>query len=318
MKRWQAVSLALAGCVLGSNYAVAQSTAESSVVSAQPMHVEPLEDSGLIDAGDPVQELVTIEQFNRLQQQLDDLVAGQAMASTPAVPETKKSYPDFKITGFFQLDTAYFDQSDASVATLGDIQDGTGFRRARIAAVDNLTERASYQMEFDFAQAQARFVDVWGQIKDTPVGNVRIGRFRQPFGMSELTSIRELPFLERPTVFALAPFRQTGIMLFDTAVDEQMTWAVSGFRTLSDNFGNVYGDNGGYGTAERITALLIDRGDCRVLHVGLDHSYLNPGRDQIQYASQDEIFVGQQPNFGPTGLSVLGCRLARARVYAAN
>lgn len=160
-------------------------------------------------------------------------------------------------------------------------------------------------MEFDFAQAQARFVDVWGQIKDTPLGNVRIGRFRQPFGMEELTGVRELAFLERPTPFALVPFRQTGIMLFDTALEESMTWAVSGFRTLSDNFGNVYGDNGGFGISERFTFLAWDSGDSGLLHLGFDHSYLDPGRDQLQYASQDEIFIGQQPNLGPTSLSVL-------------
>lgn len=93
-------------------------------------------------------------------------------------------------------------------------------------------------------------------------------------------------------------------MLFDTAIDEQMTWAVSGFRTLADNFGNVYGDSGGYGTAERFTGLLVDRGDCGIVHVGLDHSFLQPARDELRYATQDEIFVGQQPGFGPAGLSV--------------
>ncbi|MDA8744403.1 porin [Rubripirellula amarantea] len=250
-------------------------------------------------------ELATSDQIQTLQKQIDELKASNVASVPVPKSEDKKSYPDFKVTGFFQLDTAYFDQSDESIATLGDIQDGTGFRRARIAAAGNLTEQASYLMEFDFAQAQARFVDVWAQINDTPLGNLRIGRFRQPFGMSELTSVRELTFMERPTTFALAPFRQTGIMLSDTAVDDQITWAVSGFRTLSDNFGNVYADNGGYGTAERITGLLVDRGDCGLLHVGLDHSFLNPGRGQLQYVSQDEIFVGQQPNLGPTGLSVL-------------
>jgi phosphate-selective porin OprO/OprP len=159
-------------------------------------------------------------------------------------------------------------------------------------------------MEFDMAQAQARFVDVWGQINDTPLGTMRIGRFRQPFGMDELTSVRELPFLERATSFSFAPFRQTGVMFSDTAHDDLVTWAVSGFRTISDNFGNVYGDNGGYGTAERMTFLIVDNGDTGIVHLGLDHSFLNPARDQIQIASQDEIFVGQQPNLGPTGLSV--------------
>ncbi|MEO8497137.1 MAG: porin [Planctomycetota bacterium] len=214
-------------------------------------------------------------------------------------------FPTVKVTGFFHLDSGFYNQDAVNQATLGNIQDGTGFRRARLAATGNLTENSSYMMEFDFAQAQARFVDVWMQFKQTPVGNIRIGRFRQPFGMSELTSIREIPFLERPTLFAFSPFRQTGIMLFDTALDERMTWAASGYRYLSDNFGNVYGDSGGYGVATRLTALPIDYGDSGLVHVGFDYSYNDPARNLVQYASQNEFFVGQQPDLGPSGLSVL-------------
>ncbi len=260
-----------------------------------------LDDLPLVDAPESASGFVTIDQFESLRAELESL---KADAQQPAAP-VEKIFPDWRMTGFFQLDSARFHQSDANLATLGDIQDGTGFRRARLAATGNITERNSFLMEFDFAQGQARFVDVWGQVNDTPFGNLRMGRFRQPFGMTELTSVRELPLMERPTIFALGPFRQTGVMLFDNALGEQMTWAVSGFRTISDNFGNVYGDDGGYGTAERITGLLVDNGDSCLFHVGLDHSFLDPARDQILIASQDEIFVGQQPTLGPGGLSVL-------------
>ncbi len=124
--------------------------------------------------------------------------------------------------------------------------------------------------------------------------------------MTELTSVRELPLMERPSLFALSPFRQTGIMFFDTAFDERATWAFSGFRSASDNFGNVYGDGGGYGTATRLTSLLLHcDDDSRVVHAGFGHSYLDPARNELFIASQDEIFIGQNPNFGPGGLSVL-------------
>lgn len=227
-----------------------------------------------------------------------------SMLNSAAKPAEKK-FPETKFTGFFHLDSAFFSQSDLSRATLGDIQDGTGFRRARLAASVNLSERSSMLLEFDFAQSQARFVDVWGQVKGTPLGTMRIGRFRQPFGMTELTGIREIAFMERPTIVAMSPFRQTGIMFSDVSESERMTYAVSVFRNFSDNFGNIYGEDGGYGTAERFTFLLRDDGDdAGVTHVGFGHSYLNPGRDQLQIASQDEVFIGQQPNLGPAGLSV--------------
>ena len=123
-----------------------------------------------------------------------------------------KSFPTVRVTGFFQLDSAWFTQDATNLETLGDIDDGLGFRRARFAATGDVAQDISYVFEFDIAQSQARFVDVWLQASKTRLGNVRIGRFRQQFGMSEQTSIRDLPFLERPVTFTQSPFRQTGVM----------------------------------------------------------------------------------------------------------
>ncbi|MDZ4849761.1 MAG: porin [Pirellulaceae bacterium] len=229
-----------------------------------------------------------------------DFIPPTVSSEKPAEP--KKVFPAMKMTGFFQLDSVWFNQSANNRATLGDIQDGAGFRRARLAATGDLTEDTSYMFELDIAQFQALFVDVWGQFNKTPMGNIRIGRFRQPFGMTEMTSIRDTPMMERPSMFALSPFRQTGIMFSDTALDQRATWAMSGFRTISDNYGNVYGDDGGYGTATRLTWLPIDCGDERLVHLGFDYSYLDPARDQLQIASQNEVLVSQNPNFGPGAL----------------
>lgn len=229
--------------------------------------------------------------------------------SAPLVSETRPpdepSFPSVEVTGFFHLDGAYFSQDELNLETLGDIEDGLGFRRARLAAKGNVTQDVSYILEFDFAQSQARFVDVWLQNSGTRFGNIRIGRFRQPFGMSEVTSVRELPFLERPLTFVQSPFRQTGVMLFDQTRDEKGTWAVAGFRYLSDNFGNVFGDDGGYGVTTRLTRVFGQPQSNRIVHLGVDYNFNDPGRDTIQFANTNEVFVGQNPNLGPAGLSVL-------------
>ncbi len=226
-------------------------------------------------------------------------------AAAKAAEEAKVTYPVIRSTGFFQLDWGGFYQDANNRATVGDIQDGLGFRRARFAAAGKVTEQTSFIVEFDMAQAQPRFVDVWMQFNDTPFGNIRIGRDRKPLGMTEPTSIRELPFLERPSLFALSPFRQTGIMLFDTAFDQRMTWALSGYRYLSDFFGNVYADQGGYGTSGRTTFLPLDGGDERLVHLGFGYSFNDPGRDEVIFVNVDEFFVGQNPILGIAGLSVL-------------
>lgn len=209
-----------------------------------------------------------------------------------------------KLTGFFHLDAGYYHQSPINRIVLGDIEDGLGFRRARLAAKGQVADNVSYILEFDIAQSQARFVDVWMQA-ETGIGKIRIGRFRQPFGMSDLSSARELPFLERAVTFAQSPFRQTGIMIFDSTLDQRKTWAISGFRTLSDNFGNVYSDSNGYGLATRLTSIAGEWGENELVHLGAGFSLLSPGQGFVQIASSNEFFVGQNPTAGPVGLSSL-------------
>ena len=111
--------------------------------------------------------------------------------------------PLVRMTGFAQLDQGAFGQDAASRANLGDIQDGVGFRRARLQAVGNLSEFTRYSIEMDFAVAgRPSFMDVWGEQTNVPLfGNVRIGQFRQPTTMDGWTNIRHLEFLERSLPF---------------------------------------------------------------------------------------------------------------------
>ena len=209
----------------------------------------------------------------------------------PIEPSTKTpTYPNVKITGFFQLDTASFMQSGGNEAQFGKIQNDGGFRRARLAAVGDVSRTVSYMLEMDFAfPGRPSFMDVWVDVHEVPLlGNVRVGQSRQPFGMDELTSVRELTFLERPTMFALAPFRETGIGFHDTNEEKSVTWAGSVYGFPTDAWGNFYG-NKGVGTALRLTANPINENDGRqLLHVGFDHSFNVPGNKGNTYRNTPE------------------------------
>lgn len=221
--------------------------------------------------------------------------AGFAPSQKPSGPETTEpTYPTFRATGFFHLDAARFAQDEVSRTTLGDIPDGVAFRRARLAGTGNLTEDITYMMEFDFSNTQPDFVDVWVDFARVPyLGHLRIGRWRQPFGMAALTGIRDLPFLERPLPFALSPFRQTGIGFYNHADDLTATWAFSGYRYLTDFFGNTVGDNGGYGLTGRATFLPVDNGEDTLIHLGGSYTFNDPARDILQFFSPPEVFVAQ-------------------------
>ncbi|UUO04491.1 porin [Blastopirellula sp. J2-11] len=215
----------------------------------------------------------------------------------PCPPAT--TYPTLKVSGFFHLDSDWFDQNQANIATVGDIQDGSGFRRSRLGVNGKVAENVNYNMEYDFAVSQARFTDVWVNFSEVALlGNVRIGRWRQPFGMDELTSVRELPFLERSLLFSMSPFRQTGVGFYDHSESENMTWAASVIRYQTDNFGNTAGDNGGYGFVGRYTMLPIYQDDGeRLVHLGADYYYVDPSLNTTRFASQPEIQIVDSTGF---------------------
>jgi phosphate-selective porin OprO/OprP len=256
-------------------------------------------------------------QAGNLEARLDPLRAGGA------------DYPIVRLSGFFQLDDGLFGQSIASRDRLGDIQDGVGFRRARLQAIGELTEFLAFTIEMDFAQpGRPSFVDVWGEQEELPfLGTVRIGQFRQPGTMDGWTSVRHLDFLERSAPFqALDPFRRVGIMAYSMTEDERTAWAYSVYatgltfwngeetvyQTFGDNrAGTEIGDNGGVAFATRVTHLLHydEPSEGRYLtHVGTGYVFAETGgkgRDgpfAKTYASQvfPEFFVGDSAGGGRT------------------
>ncbi len=155
-----------------------------------------------------------------LQKRLAD-VEGQLKKRTKPTrkPRPRKRPKNFRpqITGFTQLDTGFFRSRPVNRATVGDMQNGTGFRRARLA-VKRQGSRVSplIQIEVDFATAgRPSFFDVWVEQSNLP----RLGARRredwpvlQPFSVDSLTGFRNLTFLERSLPFlAMVPFRRVGI-----------------------------------------------------------------------------------------------------------
>lgn len=184
--------------------------------------------------------------------------------------------PLIRLSGFFQYDTGWFSQDINSKDVLGNIQNGTGFRRTRLQGLGQLTEFTTFSIEMDFAfPGRPSFMDVWGEQANLPiVGHARIGQYRQPVTMDSWTNIKHLEFLERSAPFiAMDPFRRVGIMGWDNSDDERTMWAYSLFGTGftfwnggssqvystegNDNrFGTQLGDSGGISFATRATHLL--------------------------------------------------------------
>lgn len=197
------------------------------------------------------------------------------------------------VSGFFQADGIWFSQDAANVAAVSNAQDVADFRRARLAAQGQVAENVAYFMEYDFAfPGRPSFMDVYVDVADlSRWGNLRIGQWRQPLGMDAQTSVKELIFLERALPFAFVPFRQIGAGLSNTAADESITWAVSGYRFPTDFYGDVAGD-GGYGFSTRET-MLVFSGDNATMHFGGGYAYNRPSIDALRLRTPPEVGFNQ-------------------------
>jgi phosphate-selective porin OprO/OprP len=185
-----------------------------------------------------------------------------------------------KLGGRLMYDFGWISEDDGIKADpdIGEQEDATETRRARLYISGLLYGNIEYKLQFDFAGGDADLKDAWLGTK-LPIGKIKVGHFKEPFGLEELTSSKYITSMERslPTE-AFAPSRNAGVMLYDSAFDEQMTWAVGMFRETDDN-GDME-DDGGYSVTGRVTALPIyeDKG-ASLLHIGAAYSSRNTTRD---------------------------------------
>jgi phosphate-selective porin OprO/OprP len=130
------------------------------------------------------------------------------------------------------------------------------------------------------------------------VGNFRVGHFKEPFSLEELTSSKYITFMERGLPNAFAIGRNTGLGIFNTAFDKRMTWAVGAFID-ADDFGNSIG-GGEYNVALRVTGLpWYEEKGRRLVHLGTSYSYGNTPDDAVRFRERPEAHLA--PRYVDTG-----------------
>lgn len=198
---------------------------------------------------------------------------------------------ELKIGGRMQFDSFFGDADDDAVSTLGGpLEDGTQMRRARLSLAGKLQRHFEFKWEHDFSDkdSKAKVLDMYGGIVDVDgVPNLRIGHFKEPFGLESLQSANETVFMERGLPFALVPFRNAGFQLAESFGNDRATWAVGLFRETNDN-AFMQSDGAWAGTA-RFTALpwATEKLD-HLVHLGIAASRRAPPADELQYKSKPE------------------------------
>ncbi len=222
-------------------------------------------------------------------------------------PDTDEKRFSLKIGGRIQNDWVWYDQPRqlewiwnpiAQAGGFVDTEDGTEFRRARLYLEGNIYYDIKFKMQYDFAGGDADFKDVYMQIQNVPyVGNIKVGHFKEPFSMEELTSSKYTTFMERALPNAFAPSRNTGLQLHNTLFNERMTWAIGIFKDTND-FGDGQ-DDGQSGVTARVTGLPVykDKGR-KLIHLGAAYSVRNID-DFSRFRERPEAHMA--PRFIDTG-----------------
>ncbi len=207
------------------------------------------------------------------------------------------------IGGRIMNDWSFMTQERELKSRSGGFKDGTEMRSGRFFIRGLLYEKFEFKAEYDFAGGDADFKDVYMGIVAVPVvGGIRIGHFREPFSLEQLTSLRFITFLERSLpISAFSPRRNVGIMAHKSELEDRLTWAV-GFFHDADGFGNGTNDERGgeYDATVRLTGLPWRGAEGELIHLGASYHYRRPADDQLQLKTGPEAHLA--PAVADTGL----------------
>jgi phosphate-selective porin OprO/OprP len=191
-----------------------------------------------------------------------------ATAPEPVIPGTVPilSAPTLQIGAKAIWDNAFFSQSPTNRQLVGTEPDLTGFRFLRLMFYGDLYENINYRLEVDLAQQQSStnptlltaFQDVWINFRELPMlGHLKIGYFKEPFGLEQQSGEEYLYFMERSLANAFVPARRMGMMAYNDLNDEQtLSWFSGTFREGSgDKQFLEFSNEGDYGTTSRLVWL---------------------------------------------------------------
>ena len=208
-------------------------------------------------------------------------------------PDKKFQY---QIGGRIQTDVAFYASGGRSADRP---QNGAEFRRARLFAAGILYRRIQFKAQYDFT-GQTSFKDVYAGLLHLPgVGNLKVGHFKEPFSLEDLTSSKYDIFLEDSLMNALIPGRNLGLAIHDSVFEGRATWAIGVFRQTGENPPRIQSDDG-YNVTLRLTGVpwMRDEGN-RLVHLGFAYSHSTPSESTFQFDSRPESNLAE--NFLDTG-----------------
>jgi len=172
----------------------------------------------------------------------------------------------------------------------------TDIGHARLGVQGKLLKEFQYQVEVDFASTHF-WKDVFLDLHHIDYAQVKIGKFKLPFCMDELTSFRDLDFVDRTfTARKLAPGRDIGVMLHGRILKDGLSYQAGVFLHDGENSESKTGVRGVPGYATRVTAQPLKNLHLGAAFVGSD---VPEGLNSLREKGFTTVFVqGPRLRFG--------------------
>lgn len=160
-------------------------------------------------------------------------------------PELKLVLGGFVQVNFEDGDVSAFEGRFGQTA----IKDRFRLRRARINLTGDFAEQFDFKMEGDFGQSDGTSgnrtafsaTDIWVNWHQFPAAQIKVGQYKAPFGLEQLTSSTKLLTIERSIATgAITPQRQIGIELWGTPLSN--IWPEQ--KDLLTYYAGIFNGNG--------------------------------------------------------------------------
>ena len=206
--------------------------------------------------------------------------------------------------GVLQVDSRFYDGTRLSSPPVPGTQTPDTFllRRARPIIEGTLYDKYDFRLMPDFGNGKQQLFDAYIQARFLPELQLRVGKYKSPFGLEQLQEDVSLTFAERSLVTDLVPNRDVGAQLQGNLFDGTLAYQVGVFNGEPD--GTTQADidsNSGKDIEARVFARPFLNGSLsplRGLGVGLAYT---TGRQTGSTGTSNlptYVTIGQQAFFG--------------------
>ncbi len=195
-----------------------------------------------------------------------------------------------KMGGRIQYDIMWIHQDD-SLNKYFDAHNGAELRRARFYTSGTIYKNIKFKLQVDFAGSKTVVKDAYIRLTKLPVvGNIQVGNFKVPFGLTMLTSSKYITDMERPLASVFDNDRDLGFMIFNQYFNKRLSVYAGNFYP-SDNTGRYVGNK--YNLVFRITGLPVYNVEYgyKVLHIGASYEYRYQDNKKLLYSFRPEAHL---------------------------